>query len=48
MKKILKFLKHKITRHMKKTGNKLNEELTKNKIVEDSEKLNKMVKGLYV
>ena len=33
---------------MRKTGNKLNEELTKNKIVEDSEKLNKMVKGLCV
>ena len=41
-------VKNKIFRHIKKPHKKLSEESTKDKMVEDTEKLNKMVKKLCV
>ena len=39
---------NKIFRHIKKSHEKLNEEPTKNKMVEDTKRLNKMVKQLCI
>ena len=41
-------VKNKIFRHIKKSLKKLSEKSTKDKVVEDTEKLNKMVKQLCV